>query len=130
MIKKFPIYINVGSIDSESYVTMVVDKSEYDMIESKLYTQFTTKQIADSVSEYFKLKYDVLFVPSTELIKRHIKSLDLKLQSVVLNEKHNCFTIIVDGNKCFVWGSTPTDTKDYAEKHGAFLIKSYQEINK
>lgn len=130
MLKKFPIYINVGSVDSESYITMVVDKSEYDQIDSNLYTQFPTKQIADSVSEYFKLKYDVLFVPSTELIKRHIKSLDTELQSVLLNDGHNCFTIIIDDNKCFVWGSTPTDTKDYAETHGAFLIKSYQEIQK
>jgi hypothetical protein len=109
---------------------MVVDESEYQQIDPALYTQFKTKEISDCVSEYFKKKSQTLFIPSTELVRRHIKSLDSQMQSVVLKQEHNCFTIIIDGAKCFVWGSTPTDTKDYAETHGAFLIKSYQDINK
>jgi hypothetical protein len=130
MLKKFPIYINVGSNNSESYVTMTIDKFDYDQIDSNLYTQFRTKEIADCVNVYFNERNDSLPLPCVEFIRRHIKSQDSELQSVILGQEHNCFTIIVNGPKCFVWGSTPSDSKDYSEKHGAFLIKSYQDINK
>lgn len=130
MIKNFPIYINVGKVDSQTYNCFEIAKSEYDEIDYNLFKQFTSKQISDCVIDYFANKNEMLFIVCTEFIRRHIKSLDNNLQSILSEQKHNCFTIVIDGSNCFVWGSTPSDTKDYSEKHGAFLIKSYQDITK
>jgi hypothetical protein len=53
--------------------------------------------------------------------------LDGELSEIVKKQKHNSFTIIIDGMMAYVWGSTPAETKEYSQQHSNFLYISYKE---
>lgn len=122
------IYINISNVQTADTSTFELDQKEYyEIISESGMKQFTQTEIVKNFIQYFKTNSDYLFILAGELVNRHLKSLDKGMSEMVKSEKHNCFTILIDGNMAFVFGSTVSDTIEYSKQHGEFLYITYKQ---
>jgi hypothetical protein len=128
-VKNIFYYINVCDIASDMMTTLEYDFNSLMEINSQPEIKdYTVNDFMLNLIESFRNQNQPsLYVSAAVLVNQHLLNLDGELSEIVKKQKHNSFTIIIDGMMAYVWGSTPAETKEYSQQHSNFLYISYKE---
>ena len=122
-------YINVCDVSSDMMTTLEYDFNSLMEINTQPEIKdYTINDFMLNIIESFKTQNQPsLYVSAAVLVNQHLLNLDGELSEIVKKQKHNSFTIIIDGSMAYVYGSTPAKTKEYSQQHSNFLYISYKE---